>query len=141
MNATTSKPRRPNRICGVFVTAAKRNHQGPKIREGQYFPSTRAASRYLGFKSDIVAKNILLSWYDGCGVVGGIWFKTAKQMYKDAQPGSASGHYNWLVKQFPFIKERRVIFNDRPRWSKRRARMLDLPYRPKPPAPEPEYQI
>jgi hypothetical protein len=55
--------------------------------------------------------------------------------------GAVGGHYNWLVKQFPFIKERMVIFNDRPRWTKRRARMLDLPYEPKRTAPEPEYHI
>ena len=137
----TPKPRRPNRICGVCVVGARRRHEGNKFRSGQYFPTTLAASRYLGYKSDIVARHILLYWQEGCGVVGGVWFKTAKQMYKDAQPGSLSGHYNWLVKQFPFIKERKVIFNERPRWSKRRARLLDLPHKPKLAAPEPEYHI
>lgn len=134
------KPRRPNRICGVFVMGARRKHDGPRVREGLYFPSTLAASQSLGHRSDIVARHLYLSNTLGVARVGGVWFKTAKQMYIDDR-GSCGEFAKWLLKQFPFIRERKVIFNDRPRWSKRRARMPDLPYEPKRPAPEPEYHI
>ena len=141
MNSTASvKPRRPNRICGVFVIGARRRHEGNKIRAGQYFPTTLAASQYLGYRSDIVKRHLYLSNTIGVARVGGVWFKTAKQIYIDDR-GSCGEYYRWLLKQFPFIRDRRVVFNDKPRWTKKRARLLDIPYQPKQVSREPEYHI
>jgi len=40
--------------------------------------------------------------------------------------GSFGEHFKSLLKQFPFIRQRRTVFNDRPRPSKRMARILDI---------------
>jgi hypothetical protein len=112
MNPNTN----PNRLCGVFVVALRRKHVGPRLRTGQYFPTTLAASQHLGYRSDIVARHLQLSFDDGVARVGGVYFKTAKQIYIDWKRSGWTSHAPWLIKQFPFVRERRIDLRElRPR--------------------------
>src|SRR5262249_52011729 len=113
-NATgQQQQRRARRLSGVFVMYVRRRmYKGPRLRYWQYFPSTLAASRYMGYKSDAVANSIHRGnacdfsgnpLDPGTAQVRGVYFRTANALYSiwRALRGSYAGEQ--LAKHMPFL--------------------------------------
>jgi hypothetical protein len=78
MQDSKSKPS-ARRLRGVFVWSVDLlKYKGPPVRKYDYFPSTRAASKFLGYKSDAVHAAMLTEYARGSGYAfmgkRGVWF-------------------------------------------------------------------
>jgi hypothetical protein len=105
-----------SRICGVFVTYPVEPNRRNGLMTGDYFPSSKEASLFLGRSSDVLGKRLRQArgGKDGIAVLSGILFITAK----DALASNWKRLRVWAEYRMRYVLEKKAA-----REAKQRARL------------------
>lgn len=90
-------------LPGVFVAAISANFTKAYLRVDYYFPSTLAASTYLGHETDVVGEALRTSVDPGITRVDGVYFVTANQLYQRWSKSGWDHGADLLCERFPLL--------------------------------------